>query len=173
MSLNYSIDQASDLIRENEKRDREFPFIKVISPRFSDCIYERKIHFSKFFEFFEMARFDIMHDFYDFYETKKQPNKNISLGNFVVVRVQCENYEPLNTSIHGDVTIKSALIVHQKPLLEFEQIAVENQHNHTLIKANIKIAIVDTFFNKVENWDYDILLAMLEFINTYGKEKQG
>ena len=170
MSLKYSIDQANDLIRENEKRKRYFT--KTISPRFSDCIYERKIHFSKFFEFFEMARFDIMHDFYDFYETKTQPNKNISLGNFVVVRVQCENYEPLNISIHGNVTIKTALIVHQKPLLEFGQIATENQHNQSLIKANIKIAIVDASFNKVENWDDDILLAMLEFINTYGKGEQ-
>ena len=74
MSLKYSIDQVNDLIRENEKRKRYFT--KIISPRFSDCIYERKIHFSKIFEFFEMARFDIMHDFY---ETKTQPNKNISL----------------------------------------------------------------------------------------------
>lgn len=169
MSLNHSIERVKDLIRENEKR--KWYFTKIISPRFSDCIYKQKIHFSKIFEFFEMARFDIMHDFYDFCEIKTQPNKNINLGNFVVVRVQCENYERSNMPIYGNISIKTALIVHQKPLLEFEQIATENQHNDTLMKANIKIAIVDAAFNKVENWDDTILLAMLEFINTYAEEK--
>lgn len=170
MSLKYSIDQVNNLIRENEKRKRYFT--KTITPRFSDCIYERKIHFSKIFEFFEIARFDIMRDFYEFCETKTQRNTNISLGNFVVVRVQCENYEALNMPIHENVAIKTALVVHQKPLLEFEQIATENRCNQLLVKSNIKIAIVDTYFNKVENWDDDILLAMLEFVNTYGKEEQ-
>jgi acyl-CoA thioesterase FadM len=169
MNLNFSIDQTNDLIRKNEKRKRYF--LKKISPRFSDCVYERKIHFSKIFEFFEMARFDIMHSFYDFYQQKKQFNENVNLGSFVVVRVQCENYEMLNTPIYGDITIKTALIVHQKPLLEFDQTAFENENNQPLIKANIKIAIVDTYFNKVENWDSDVLLVMLEFINTYGKEE--
>lgn len=170
MSLKYSIDQASELIRENEKR--KLYFSKTISPRFSDCIYNQKIHFSKIFEFFEMARFDIMHDFYDFYTEKLELDKKITLGKFVVVRVLCENYEALNMPIYGDVEIKTALIVHQKPLLEFEQIAYENQSGQSLMKANIRIAIVDNSFNKLDNWDDDILLAMLEFINTYGKEKQ-
>lgn len=161
------MNQAKDLIMDNEKRRRYF--IKKITPRFSDCMHESKIHFSKIFEFFEMARFDIMHNFYNFYQKKKQLNENTNLGNFVVVRVRCENYEALNKSVYGDITIKTALIVHQRPLLEFEQIAVESEHNQSLLKANIKIAIVDAAFNKTENWNSDILLAMLEFINVYGK----
>lgn len=169
MNLKYSIDQVSDLIRENEKR--KLYFTKTIAPRFSDCIYDRKIHFSKIFEFFEMARFDIMHEFYDFYKEKSDMNKDISLGKFVVVRVLCENYEALNMPVYGNIETKTALIVHTKPLLEFEQIAYESRDYQPLIKANIRIAIVDDSFNKVDNWDDDILLAMLEFINTYGKEK--
>lgn len=169
MSLNYSSDQINELIRQNEKVKKYF--YKEISPRFSDCIYNGKIHLSKYFEFFEMARFDIMHGFYDYYKNKKELNGDISLGSFVVVRIQCENYSGLNVSFCKDVQVKTALIIHQKPLLEFEQTAFTDNGDLPSVKANIKIAIVDSSFQKVDNWDKDVLLAMLEFINAYGKEE--
>ncbi len=140
MNLDYSIDQINELIRENEKIRKYFT--KDVSPRFSDCIYSKKIHISKFFDFFEMARFDIMYSFCDFYKKKFIADETVDLGKFVVVRVQCESFEDINMPINGDVKIITALIIHQKPLLEFEQIACTHQNCLPLIKANIKIAIV-------------------------------
>ncbi len=170
MSSNYSIEQINEMIRKNEKKKKFFA--KKIHLRFSDYIYDRKIHFSKLFEFFEMSRFDIMHNFYDFVYKRSKLNEDINLGNFVVVRVQCDSYKTLNVSIYSDIQVKTILTIHQKPLLEFEQVAFECENNLPLIRANIKIAIVDNAFEKVEEWDRDILLAILEFINIYGKEEE-
>lgn len=169
MSLLYSMEQANALIRENEKRKRYFT--KTISPRFADCIYERRIHFSKLFEFYEMARFDILNDLYEFRRKKTGQEQLSGLGNFVVVRVQCDCREALHHTRTQDITIKTALVVHQKPLLEFEQLAFDEDSGELLMEANIRIAIVDDTFHKAENWESNTLLAILEFINTYGKEE--
>ena len=168
MTLNDSMENISERIREQEKNKRYF--YKTILPRFSDCIYDGKIHFAKIFEFFEMARFDIMHQFYDFYQKKQASQERVNLGSFVVVRIQCDNGEKLQEPVAGEILIKTALTVHPKPLLEFEQIAVSSSTGEILTKANIKIAIVDAEFRTVEVWEQEILLAMLEFIFTYGKE---
>lgn len=117
-----------------------------------------------------MARFDIMHGFYDFYQTKKPCESKPDLGNFVVVRVQCENFEALSRPVEGAVEIKTALTVHLKPLLEFEQIAMCKGEGSLLNQVSMKIAIVDKNSKTVETWDEEILLAMSEFIQTYGKE---
>ena len=169
MNLNYSIDRLDELIRENEKGTKHFK--KLITPRFSDCIYGRKIHFSKIFEFFEMARFDIMNSFYLYYKHRKNYGESINLGNFVVVRVQCDKYEALERPIYGDVSIETTLIIHNSPLLEFDQIAYDVDSGEMMFKANIRIAIVDETYGKVVSPDRDVLTAMLEFINLYGKEK--
>lgn len=169
MNLDYSIDQINELIRQNEKTKKYFT--KDVSPRFSDRIYSKKIHLSKFFEFFEMARFDIMYSFCDFCKKRFATDDAVDLGKFVVVRVQCESFEEINMPVSGDVKIITALIIHQKPLLEFEQIACTYENCLPLIKANTKIAIVDATFEKINDWNKNILLAMLEFIHTYGKEK--
>ena len=110
--------------------------------------------------------------FSDFVYKRSKLNEDINLGNFVVVRVQCDSYKTLNVSIYSDIQVKTILTIHQKPLLEFEQVAFECENNLPLIRANIKIAIVDNAFEKVEEWDRDILLAILEFINIYGKEEE-
>ncbi len=168
MSSNYSSEQILELIRDNERRKRYF--FTEIKPRFSDFMYDDKIHFSKLFEFFEMARFEIMHSFYDFCREEHQGTDAENLGNFVVVRINSESFEALENSARGEITVKTALIVHQKPLLEFEQTAF-NENACPLIKANIKIAIVNKNLKKAESWDGKVLLAMLEFINLKGKEE--
>ncbi len=168
MSSNYSSEQINELIRENERRKRYF--VTKIKPRFSDYVYDNKIHFSKLFEFFEMARFEIVHGFYNFCREEHQGSDAENLGNFVVVRINSESFEALESSARGEISVKTALIVHQKPLLEFEQTAF-NENGCQLIKANIKIAIVNKDLKKAESWDRDILLAMLEFINLKGKEE--
>lgn len=170
MNSHYSTEQIQQLIRQNEKKKKSFT--KKISPRFSDCIYDKKIHLSKILEFFEMSRFDIMHDFYDFVYERRTLHESINLGNFVVVRLQCDSYETRNNSIGGDIQVKTVLIIHQKPLLEFEQVAFDCEQHLPLARANIKIAIVDDTFAKVEEWDKGILLEMIEFIHTYGKEEE-
>lgn len=165
MSLSDST--VMEMIRTNEKHKKYF--YKTIEPRFSDCIHDRKMHYSKMFEFFEMARFDIMHAFYDFYQKRVNCTEDVSLGSFVVVRLQCENFEALTRPVFGQVGIKTSLTVHQKPLLEFEQLAY-NASGEPLTQANMKLAIVDLSFRTVDEWDKDVLLAMLEFIDTHGKE---
>lgn len=167
MSLSDSSMNIAEMIRRNEKHKKYF--YKTIEPRFSDCIYDRKMHYSKMFEFFEMARFDIMHAFYDFYQKRANCTEDVSLGSFVVVRLQCENFEALTKPVSGSVRIKTSLTVHQKPLLEFDQLAI-NSVGEPLTQANMKLAIVGPSFKTVEVWDNDILLAMLEFIDTHGKE---
>lgn len=168
MSSNYSSEQINELIRDNERRKKYF--FTLIKPRFSDYVYDNKIHFSKLFEFFEMARFEIMHDFYDFCNEKHQGADAENLGNFVVVRILSESFDALENSALGEISVRTALIVHQKPLLEFEQTAF-NKDAEPLIKANIKIAIVDKDLKKAESWNREILLAILEFINLKGKEE--
>ncbi len=168
MNLNYSADQINEWILQNEKIKRVF--YQEIHPRFSDCIYNRKIHFSKYFEFFEMARFEIMLLFYDYLKEKKTSDAPPSLGNFVVVRASFESYPDLGLPVNGFVKIKTAFIIHHKPLLEFEQTAFTKSGN-PCVKANIKIAIVNEKFEKIENWERDILGAMLAFTNQYGKEE--
>ena len=174
MSLHYSTAQVHNLIRQNEQTKKFF--YKKYLLRFSDCIYDGKIHFSKYFEFFEMARFDLMHTFYSYLKSKKlDGNKQfgrdkLELGNFIVVRVSFNSYSNLELLVKDSVNIKTALIIHQKPLLEFEQIAFTESNPKPCVKANIKIAIVNEFFHKVDNWDHDILCAMIEFINAYGRE---
>lgn len=168
MSLSGASVNLTEMIRENEQHRKYF--YKTIEPRFSDRIYDGRIHFSKIFEFFEMARFDIMHGFYDFYQTKKPCETKPDLGSFVVVRVQCENSEALSRPVEGALEIKTALTVHLKPLLEFEQIALCKDDGNVLTRVDMKIAIVDKSFKTVEVWDEEILLAMLEFIQSYGKE---
>ena len=165
MSLSDST--VMEMIRANEKHKKYF--YKTIEPRFSDCIYDRRMHYSKMFEFFEMARFDIMHAFYDFYQKRSNCTGDVSLGSFVVVRLQCENFEALTRPVLGSVGIKTSLTVHQKPLLEFEQHAY-NASGEPLTQASMKLAIVDPTFRTVDVWDRDVLIAMLEFIDTHGKE---
>ncbi len=168
MSLNGASVNITELIRENEQYRKYF--YKTIDPRFSDRIYDGRIHYSKIFEFFEMARFDIMHGFYDFYQAKKSCESEPDLGSFVVVRVQCENFEALSRPVEGAIEIKTALTVHLKPLLEFEQTALCKGSGNVLTQVSMKIAIVDKSFKTVDQWEEEILLAMLEFIQSYGKE---
>ena len=168
MSLSGSSVNITEMIRENEQHKKYF--FKIVEPRFSDRIYDGKIHYSKIFEFFEMARFDIMHAFYDFFKKRSNCDGEIRLGSFVVVRVQCENFDALQKPIDGKIEIKTALTVHQRPLLEFEQTALQCDKNIPLTKTSMKLAIIDDHFKTVEKWDDEILLAMLEFIQTHGKE---
>ena len=168
MSLSGASANIAEMIRENEQHRKYF--YKTIDPRFSDRIYDGRIHFSKIFEFFEMARFDIMHGFYDFFQSKKLCETEPDLGSFVVVRVQCENSQALFRPVEGGLVIKTALTVHQRPLLEFEQIALSRDGGTVLSQVDMKIAIVDKSFKTMEAWDEEILLAMLEFIQSYGKE---
>ncbi len=164
----YSSVQIAEMIRENENNKRYF--YTEISPRFSDYMYDSRLHVSKIFEFFEMARFEVMNDFFDFFGKMRADGNKPNFGNFVVVRVKCDNFDCLNSPKSGKISIKTALTVHQKPLLEFDQAAFTDE-NQMLTKANIKIATVDRNSKTLENWGNDVLTAMLEFIKTKGKEE--
>ncbi len=166
MSLQVINHDIQENLKKNRQKNKFFPY--EISYRFSDCIYEHHIHFSKFFEFFEMARFDVMTQFMDFYQKKTKSKEQIDLGNFVVIRIQSEMSEAIEKSLSENIQIKTNLFVHHKPLLEFQQIAYCQKEK--LLEAKVKVVLVDEKMHKVEDWDLDILSAILEFIEEKGRE---
>lgn len=149
--------------RQNEKY-----FTNEISYRFSDCMDGNRIHFSKLFEFFEMARFDIMEQFYTFYQKKKKEER-IDLGNFVVIRIQSEISEAIEKRMNENILVKTNLIVHHKPLFEFKQIAYCQKEQ--LLEAKVKVVLVDQNMQTVQDWDLNVLSAILEFVDQKGKEE--
>ena len=159
--------QIQTLLRMNAKNKKYF--FKKIDDRFSDYIDGRQLHFSKLFEFFEMARFELMEDFYDYYRNKRPTEEDLNLGKFVVGRIQSETYEALYEEIKDEITIKTNLKVRHIPLLEFEQIAYRGKEK--LFCANVKVIMVDDHLNKIETWNPNVLETMLEFIESKGKEE--
>ncbi len=166
--MEYDLQALHSRIHENEKHKRYF--MKEITPRFADSIYQHRVHFSKFFEFFEMARFDIMHGFSDVFCAKTGRTGAVSIGNFVVVRANAEQFQTPQLTDSDHIRIATALILHQKPLLEFEQLAFLSSSDRPVIQANLKIAIVDENFTTVDRWDLEILDAMLDYIEQHGEE---
>lgn len=168
MNLKLMDKELQELLKANEKNKKVFT--SEISVRFSDCIYGHQLHFSKIFEFFEMARFEIMEEFYTFYQEKKKSDKKINLGSFVVVRVQSEIHEALKKESTEDIQVKTNLLVRHKPMFEFKQIA--KRQGEKIVEAKVKVVLVDEKMNKVENWDLDVLKAILEFVDQKGKEEK-
>ncbi len=167
MNSKYSIQEINEMIRKNEHQKRYFH--KTISPRFADKTYNQRIHISKYYEFFEMARFDIMQEFYNFLKNETKTDKDVNLGNFVVVRTNADIISDVSISGGKNIDLYTALIIHNRPLLEFEQIAYDENSQNAIVKANIKIAIVNERFEKVEDWNQQILCCMLDFINKFGE----
>lgn len=168
MNLRLMDNELQNRLKANEKNKKLFT--SDITVRFSDCIYGHQLHFSKIFEFFEMARFEIMEEFYAFYQEKKKTNKKINLGSFVVVRVQSEIFDGLKEESLENIQVKTNLLVRHKPMFEFKQAAY--RQGEKIVEAKVKVVLVDEKMNKVENWDLDVLRAILEFIDQKGKEEK-
>lgn len=154
-------DIAQALAAQSEHA-RYFDF--CIETRFADFICGGQLHCSKQFEFFEMARFDVLQQYeqflaregYDALRTEAHPVF------FVVAKTDYTNIRPVTRA--EKVLVRTRLIVQNIPVLEFHQALLQANSSHVCAEAVIKIAIVDENMATIRNWTQSIQRSMLMFV---------
>lgn len=139
-------------------------FDELITTRFADFICGGQLHCSKQFEFFEMARFEVLRQYEQFlarrsYPALRTPEQPIF---FVVAKADYTSLRPVLQT--PEIWIRTRLMVQNIPVLEFRQALLLPKTQEICAEAVIKIAIVDHNMAMIQNWTQSIQQSMLAFV---------
>lgn len=151
-----------------EIHEKKYYFYFKVKTRFSDFFGEGFLHFSKCFEYFEIARFDIL-DRFQKYRMEKHRSKKIEKIYFVVVKANYEHMQ--NLSVCDEVTIKTRLIVEKIPYLKFRQMLMDVETSQVYAKADLKIALLDQEMKGIKKWDEEVFFDMISCVKDLGKKE--
>lgn len=131
-------------------------FVYRISDRFADYVAGSVVHVSKYFEFFELARFDVLRLFREYLSNQCKAD-NLSDCFFVVVKVDFSEMCILCKGTH--FWVETELLIDKIPVLEFRQSI--RSDTDCYCEASIKTAIVSNDFQLVHD-SGNILKGQLE-----------
>lgn len=154
-SCNFDLSRA---LAEQSQKARWFE--TTFQTRFADYVHGGKLHCAKCFEFFEMARFDLLSRFKLILDESSA--EHMMEYFFLVAKVDYERIqEPLRS---GYIKIRTRLLVQSSPVLEFTQELLDPVTGEVSIKATVKVAMVDQNMRMVTHWQGTILQQILEFV---------
>lgn len=135
-------------------------------PRFSDLISNEEIHPSKLFEFFEMARFDVLSRFQGSAQITGDNLRRTRQARYVVAKA---DFNQLRTwHGRGKMTIRTRLVVNSIPMMEFYH-RVFDEAQTCYAEATVKIAAVDEQIRLLPDWESSICGQMSQFIINKGE----
>lgn len=135
-------------------------------PRFSDLISNEELHPSKLFEFFEMARFDVLSRFQGSAQITGENLRRTQQARYVVAKA---DFNQLRTwRGRGKMTIQTRLVVNSIPMMEFYH-RVFDEAQTCYAEATVKIAAVDEQIRLLPDWESSICGQMSQFIINKGE----
>lgn len=149
-----------------EQKRQAYYFYLDIFPRFSDLVSGSEIHPSKLFEFFEMARFDVLSRFQSSAQISEENLLRTRQAQYVVAKADFNQLHPWHG--RGRMTIQTRLTVNNIPMMEFSH-RVLDESRAVCAEATVKIAAVDEEFHLFQDWERSICGQMSRFIITKGE----
>ena len=144
-----------------EQKARRYYFFTHIQPRFSDLIQGQRLHFSKCYEFFEMARFDVLERFR---QSEWSPVSKDSLNGLLFLVVRTEYTQHRQWEGKRPIRIKTRLLVQKMAVLEFEQELLDETSSTPYVSAVIKVAVVKQDLRRIADWEDIFAPVMSMFV---------
>ncbi len=144
-----------------EQKARRYYFFTHIQPRFSDLIQGQRLHFSKCYEFFEMARFDVLERFR---QSEWSPVSKDSLNGLLFLVVRTEYTQHRQWEGKRPIRIKTRLLVQKMAVLEFEQELLDETSSTPYVSAVIKVAVVKRDLRRIADWEDTFAPVMSMFV---------
>lgn len=144
-----------------EQKARGYYFFTHIQPRFSDLIQGQRLHVSKCYEFFEMARFDVLERFRQS-EWASISKESLNGLLFLVARTQYTQHRQWVGE--RPIRIKTRLLVQRLAVLEFEQELLDETSSEPYASATVKVAAVKQDLQRVTDWEDTFAPVMSMFV---------
>lgn len=144
-----------------EQKARRYYFFTHIQPRFSDLIQGQRLHFSKCYEFFEMARFDVLERFR---QSEWSAVSKDSLNGLLFLVVRTEYTQHRQWEGKHPIRIKTRLLVQKMAVLEFEQELLDETSSTPYVSAVIKVAVVKQDLRRIADWEDIFAPVMSMFV---------
>lgn len=169
MSWIFMDEQESTRLQKQQMGKRLF-FWDREPMRFSDWMWDGTIHPAKLLVFYEEARFRILENYQEYCKGLGDPGEiGQILGRirFVVTRIVTDHRDknpPVYTK-QKELLIRTRMIIHPVPVMEFHQCA-KGQETTTTVST----ALIDEKGQMIQKWDEKIYNSMLLFVNEKGSE---
>ena len=144
-----------------EQKAQRYYFFTHLQPRFSDLIQGQRLHFSKCYEYFEMARFDVLERFRQ--SEWSAVSKN-SLNGLLFLVVRTEYTQHRQWEGKRPIRIKTRLLVQKMAVLEFEQELLDETSSTPYASAVIKVAAVKQDLQRIADWEDTFAPVMSMFV---------
>ncbi|MCI7813782.1 MAG: hypothetical protein MR543_08945 [Robinsoniella sp.] len=153
-----------------EVHEKRYGFEFEVKTRFADFFGGGSLHFSKCFEYFEMARFDIL-ELFESYRAARGRRDSMEKIYFVVVKADYEKMD--NVGMCGNLRVQTQLIVEKIPYLGFRQSLTDMDGREIYAKTEMKIALVDQEMRRIERWKEELFFDMISFVKDMGRREDG
>lgn len=144
-----------------EQKARRYYFFTHIQPRFSDLIRGERLHVSKCYEFFEMARFDVLERFR---QSEWSAVSKDSLNDMLFLVVRTEYTQHRQWTGKRPIRIKTRLLVQKMAVMEFEQELLDETSSAPYASATVKVAAVKQNLQRITDWEDTFVPVMSMFV---------
>ena len=144
-----------------EQKARRYYFFTHIQPRFSDLIRGERLHVSKCYEFFEMARFDVLERFR---QSEWSAVSKDSLNDMLFLVVRTEYTQHRQWAGKRPIRIKTRLLVQKMAVMEFEQELLDETSSAPYASATVKVAAVKQNLQRITDWENTFVPVMSMFV---------
>ena len=137
-------------------------FVYQVSDRFADYVAGSVVHVSKYFEFFELARFDVLRLFREFLSHQCKSDK---LNDYIFVVVKVDYSEMIILRKGRHFWVETELLIDKFPILDFQQ-SVRSETD-CYCEALIKTAILSNDFKLLHDSESILKNQLEEFLSSH------